>query len=286
MDTTTPATDLRAAYDREGYLVVRDALAGDELAALRAEAAAICRGRRGTLAGTAPAADHETDDDVLVRYLCIHHPHKVSALMHSTLSHPAIVRVLTSVIGPNVKAMQSMLFIKASGKPGQAWHQDEHHIATRDRSLLGAWIALDDATVENGCLWIIPGSHRPGILWPAVETDDERFDCTDESFGFPYTAADEVPVEVTAGSIVFFHGYVLHRSLPNRAPSGYRRSLVNHYMSAESLLPWGRRDVDHAREDYRDIVIVAGKDPYAFKGVHDRVTAHVRPDRAGGCRWA
>ena len=64
------------------------------------------------------------------------------------------------MIGPNVKAMQSMLFIKAEGKPGQAWHQDEYYIPTRDRSLTAAWIALDDATVENGCLWVLPGSHR------------------------------------------------------------------------------------------------------------------------------
>ncbi|HEV8556570.1 MAG TPA: phytanoyl-CoA dioxygenase family protein [Actinophytocola sp.] len=42
--------------------------------------------------------------------------------------------------------MQSMLFIKSAGKPGQAWHQDEAHIPTRDRSLTAVWIALDDAT--------------------------------------------------------------------------------------------------------------------------------------------
>jgi ectoine hydroxylase-related dioxygenase (phytanoyl-CoA dioxygenase family) len=56
------------------------------------------------------------------------------------------VKVLTDIIGPNVKMMQSMLFIKASGQPGQAWHQDEAHIPTRDRSLTAAWLALDDAT--------------------------------------------------------------------------------------------------------------------------------------------
>ena len=48
--------------------------------------------------------------------------------------------------------MQSMLFTKGEGKPCQAWHQDECFIPTRDRSLTAARIALDDATVENGCL--------------------------------------------------------------------------------------------------------------------------------------
>ena len=59
-----------------------------------------------------------------------------------------------------------MLFIKSEGKPGQAWHQDEFFIPTRDRSLTAVWIALDDATVENGCLWVLPGSHRPRHYLP------------------------------------------------------------------------------------------------------------------------
>jgi phytanoyl-CoA hydroxylase len=178
-----------------------------------------------------------------------------------------------------------MLFIKATGKPGQAWHQDEDFIPTRDRSLVGGWIAMDDATIENGCLWLIPGSHKPGILWPMERQQDSRFDCTDESTGFPYTDADAIPVEVEAGSIVFFNGYLLHRSFPNRAQSGYRRVLVNHYMRAESLLPWRQpREHEHmAITDYRDIVMVAGQDPYAYKGTEDIARPHVRPSGEGGC---
>src|SRR5207302_8225162 len=129
----------------------------------------------------------DSDDDVMRRYLCIHFPHKLSPLMLGYVRHPRVVEALTTVIGPNVKSMQSMLFIKAAGKPGQAWHQDEYFIPTRDRSLSAAWIAMDDATVENGCLWVIPGSHRHGILWPEEEHDDRRFDCAGEAVDFPYT---------------------------------------------------------------------------------------------------
>jgi phytanoyl-CoA hydroxylase len=78
-----------------------------------------------------------------------------------------------------------MLFIKSEGKPGQAWHQDELFIPTRDRSLTAAWIALDDAIVGNGCLWVLPGSHRPGILYPDRDHDDPRFDCEVEAYDFP-----------------------------------------------------------------------------------------------------
>ena len=167
----------------------------------------------------------ESDADVLRRYLCIHFPHKISDVMLKYLATPSMIDVLTEIIGPDVKCMQSMLFIKSTGKPGQAWHQDEDFIPTRDRSLAGGWIAMDDATIENGCLWVIPGSHKPGLLWPLEVQEDARFDCTDEAAGFPYTDDDAIPVEVKAGSIVFFNGYLLHRSFPNRAQSGYRRVL-------------------------------------------------------------
>jgi hypothetical protein len=182
-----------------------------------------------------------------------------------------VVDVLTEIIGPNVKMMQSMLFIKSEGKPGQAWHQDEAHIPTRDRSLTAAWIALDEATVENGCLWVIPGSHRRGVLYPVREQNDPRFDCTAEAHGFGYGEQDAVPVELPAGAALVFDGYLLHRSLPNTGRHGLRRALVNHYMSAESLLPWFAPDsgATMGTLDHRDVYLVAGEDPHAYKGTAD-----------------
>jgi phytanoyl-CoA hydroxylase len=283
-----PTSDKAAQfYDEQGFLVVENALTGEEVQSLREEALAICLGERGTIPGSSPRIQGESDDETMRRYLCIHFPHKVSELMERHLAHPAIVDVLTQVIGPNVKCMQSMLFIKASGKPGQAWHQDEIYIPTRDRSLAGAWIAMDDATVENGCLWVIPGSQRRGVLYLQEWHGDQRFDCALEARHFPYTNDDAVPVEVKAGSIVFFNGYLLHRSLPNYAQGGYRRSLVNHYMSAESFLPWYSSQLPEGQyvsiADHRDIVMVAGEDPYAFKGIEQKNGPHVRATGEGGC---
>jgi phytanoyl-CoA hydroxylase len=253
------------------------------LAAARAETTAICRGRRGDIEGiTAPTPGQEPDDDatVLRRYLCIHFPHKISPPMLDIARLPALVDVLTEVVGPNVKLVQSMLFIKAEGKPGQAWHQDEAHIPTRDRSLTGAWIALDDATVDNGCLWVIPGSHQAGILYAVRDHTDPRFDRTKEAHGFTYRDEDAIPVELPAGAALVFDGHLLHRSLPNTGRHGMRRALVNHYMSAESLLPWfppTLRDESMATVDHRDIVLVAGDDPYAAKGTVDVMRPHLRP---------
>lgn len=270
-------------YRANGFLVLDQALTPGEVQELTHETEDLCLGKRGAFGGLVEGEPGESVDDTLRRYLCIHFPHKASELFQRALAQPAVVEVITRVIGPNVKCMQSMLFIKASGKPGQAWHQDEIYIPTRDRSLTGAWIALDDATVENGCLWILPGSQRPGVLYHQEWHADPRFDCSWEARRFPYSNDDAVPVEVKAGSIVFFNGYTLHRSLPNRASNGYRRALVNHYMSAESLLPWNVEGGPTATADYRDVVIVAGEDPYAWKGTQNLAGVHVRPSGEGGC---
>lgn len=274
-----------STYGALGYAVLDGALSIEDVDRIRAEAAAICRGRRGSFDGLHAAEPEASDEQVIRDYFCIHLPHKISPVVHDALKTPAVLAALTQLIGPNVKAMQSMLFIKSEGKPGQAWHQDEYFIPTRDRSLTAAWIALDDATVENGCLWVLPGSHRRGVLYPDRIQTDPRFDCSDEAYAFPYSDAEAVPVEVPAGSVVVFNGYLLHRSLPNTGRHGFRRALVNHYMSAESLLPWQAvpEKVHVGKHDYRDIVLVCGEDPYAYKGLADLGTPGVRPTGEGGC---
>jgi ectoine hydroxylase-related dioxygenase (phytanoyl-CoA dioxygenase family) len=283
---TSPVGTPEAEFYREnGFLVVEDCFSSVELEALKAETLRICRGELGEIRGLEPSAPGESDDDVMARTLCIHFPDKVSQVMRDEVKHESLVNILQTVIGPDVKCMQSMLFIKSAGKPGQARHQDEDYIPTRDRSLTGCWLAMDDATVENGCLWVIPGSHKPGVLWPMKFHDDRRFDCSWESYDYPFTDDQAVPVEVKAGTVVVFNGYLLHRSLPNKAPTGYRRALVNHYMSAQSLLPWlwPEKPTGLGLHDHRDIVMVCGRDPYAWKGVEDVMHAHIRPDGKGGC---
>ena len=276
-----------ASFEENGFLLVEDVLTPEDLGVLREETAHICRGERGKVTGLPEFTDAESAEEIMAKTLCVHFPHKISETMYDALAQPLIVDYLTALIGANVKCMQSMLFIKSAGKPGQAWHQDEAFIPTRDRSLTAAWMALDDATPENGCLWAIPGSHQHGVIWPFRDHDDERYDCAAEAFDFPYTDEDGVMIPAKAGSVVFFNGYLLHRSLPNYAESGFRRSLVNHYMSAESLLPWQMPTEGQSMgtADFRDIVLVAGQDPYAYKGTEQSRFCHVRPSKEGGCKW-
>jgi ectoine hydroxylase-related dioxygenase (phytanoyl-CoA dioxygenase family) len=256
----------------EGYAVVEGLVSPEEVEELRRDTAVIARGGY-PCDSLQPLPDDTTDDEVLRTILCIHQPHYISPVMEKYVRHPKICGVLSQITAAHlpywdgsVKCMQSMLFVKPPEFQGQAWHQDEIYIPTRDRSLIGAWIALDDATIENGCLWVIPQSHRSGYLYPQRTHDNpDEFDFAPESYGFDESAA--IPVEVKAGTLVLFNGYLLHRSFRNRGTT-YRRVLVNHYCNAWSLLPWSIEAGEHvANADRRCIIPVAGTDPYAWKGI-------------------
>eukprot|EP00117_Sycon_ciliatum_P001389 scpid80774/ scgid0099/ Phytanoyl-CoA dioxygenase, peroxisomal; Phytanic acid oxidase; Phytanoyl-CoA alpha-hydroxylase len=272
--------DLRQRYDEDGYVIIPDLLSKQQVTSLMDEMEAICRGLRGDIPGVQVTNDSMSRTEVLKKYLCIHFPHKISTVIRDLTRESNTVAVLQKLLGPNIKCMQTMMFMKASGKPGQACHQDEFYIPTRDRSLCASWIALDNVTIENGCVWVIPGSHRPGIIWPAKQHNDERFDFADASYGYPYSEADFIPVQLPPGSAVFFNGYLLHRSLPNKS-HGFRRAFANHYMRAESFLPWtndGRFDI---KDDMRDFLLVSGIDPYAdFKPMQSFTKPFLRGETA------
>ena len=272
IDVPRVATDAQVQFFIEnGYLIVENLITPTELEELKTDTNFIARGGYPNT-HLKPLPADMSDDEVLKNILCIHQPHYISPVMTSYVKHPQICGVLSQITGAHlpywdgsVKCMQSMLFVKPPQFQGQAWHQDEIYIPTRDRSLIGAWIAIDDATKENGCLYVVPGSHRQGYLYPQhPHNNPDEFDFAPESYGFDVSR--EVPVQVKAGTVVFFNGYLLHRSHKNRS-AGYRRVLVNHYMNAWSLLPWSLKDGEHvAMADRRKIIPVAGVDPYSWKG--------------------
>jgi ectoine hydroxylase-related dioxygenase (phytanoyl-CoA dioxygenase family) len=283
MSTTASAQTVNDAHQRlsetqvrsfveNGYLAIPGLVDADELAELKADASRIARGHYPSATLKTLPADL-SEDEVLQNILFISQPHTVSPVIEKYIAHPKICSVLSQITAAHlpfwdgsVKCVQSTLFVKPPLFQGQAWHQDESFIPTRDRSLVGAWIAIDDATVQNGCLYVIPASHRSGYLYPQrPHNDPDEFDSTPESYGFDESA--EIPLEVAAGTVVFWNGYLLHRSRRNRS-SGYRRVLVNHYMNAWSLLPLSPREGERvAMADRRKIIPVAGVDPYDWKGV-------------------
>ncbi|RQO66546.1 phytanoyl-CoA dioxygenase family protein [Pedobacter sp. KBW01] len=263
-------------YQTYGYLIAPELLIADEVEELKDETAAIFRGDRGQVEGLLPADKSKSNAEVMKQYVAIHFPHKISPLIKEYLFHEKIVEVLTNVVSPNLKCMQSMLFVKGPGKAGQSWHQDEFYIPTRDQSLIGVWIAIDDATVDNGCLWIIPG--RPKYMMPRIKNENTQYADVDTIDVSMYSTDQIIPIAVKKGSVVFFNGYTLHSSKRNKTKDCFRTALVNHYMSAESMLPWDQDGKLPATEDLRDIVMISGEDPYAWKGTLEANQPYLRPE--------
>ena len=252
------------SYINDGYLLLPDLITSEECDDLKAEMLKIFRGDYPCEA-IPPMPETAREMEVLDRIMCVGEPHVFSPLVRRYIEHPTICEILRVIVGAHipfweggVKCMQSMMLGKVPGHTGNPWHQDEHPIPTRDRSLVGAWITLDDATIENGCLWVLPNSHRSGVIYDRFPHNKRHeFDSCHEAAGFDDT--DEIPIEMSAGSVLFFNGYLLHRSKKNRSDT-FRRILVSHYCSTTSWLGW------KGQRNYRGVVTVAGEDPYIDEG--------------------
>ena len=265
-------------YGEKGYLVAEDLFDSAEISDIKNEAVEIFKGNRGNIEGIIKMEDNISDFEVLKNYIAIHFPHKISDTITKYVKHENIANILTGIIGPNVKCMQSMLFVKGPGKPGQSWHQDEYYIPTRDRSLTGVWVAVDDADIDNGCLWVIPGSHKNMPIKQRIPYKGNEYGDVDMCTLDPYTEKQAIPVEVKKGTVVFFNGYLFHSSLRNKTKDRFRTALVSHYMSAESMLPWNWDGRIELKEDMRDIIVVAGEDPYNHKGISNLTYPYLRPE--------
>ncbi len=130
---------------------------------------------------------------------------------------------------------QSMVIFKQPEIGGAVrWHQDASYLYTEPTSVIGAWLALEDATRENGCLLVQPGGHRTPLReryrvdWRSRSGRLETLDDT------PWPGADEgVALEVPAGSLVLFHDHLPHASAANRSPRR-RTALTFHFADARS----------------------------------------------------
>jgi phytanoyl-CoA hydroxylase len=159
-------------------------------------------------------------------------------------SHPRIRGVVESLLGANPIRFQDMALIKppfiGSEKP---WHQDNAYFAvTPLEAVLGVWIALDDATADNGCMHVLVGEHKLG-----PRKHYHRTDC--EIILDRLNPARAVPVELPAGGAMFFAGMLPHRTPPNASPHR-RRALQFHYRSAASrIVPKDEYDKVYAEPD-------------------------------------
>jgi phytanoyl-CoA hydroxylase len=177
-----------------------------------------------------PGADPGARDP-LRRYPRMMHMHRWDPVSLDWLLDPRIAECLRSLLGAEPYAVQSMLYFKPPGARGQAMHQDNFYLRVQPGTCIAAWMALDAADEDNGCLHVVPGSHQ----WPILCTSpaDTTTSFTDITVPLP-AGAPVRPVFMNPGDVLFFNGSLVHGSEPNRTGDRFRRSLIGHYVHAEA----------------------------------------------------
>ncbi|MGH9968336.1 MAG: phytanoyl-CoA dioxygenase family protein [Pyrinomonadaceae bacterium] len=149
-------------------------------------------------------------------------------------SRTAEIEQLTAGLGIEAPLLlQSMYIFKQPNIGGEVTcHQDSTFLYTDPARIAGLWFALEDATVENGCLWAIPGGHQMGLKsrWVRSAEDGMSFEIYDPT---PWPEDDLVPLEVPKGTLIVLDGLLPHKSLANRSPKS-RHAFTLHVISANS----------------------------------------------------
>ena len=137
-------------------------------------------------------------------------------------------------------ALQSMYIFKQPHIGGEvSCHQDATFLYTDPVTVTGFWFAIEDATIDNGCLWAAPGGHRTTLrkLFKRRSASDEEGTLFTELDPTPLPApSDLVPIEVSAGTLVVLHGLLPHWSDVNRSPKS-RHAYSVHCISAAADYP-------------------------------------------------
>ena len=146
----------------------------------------------------------------------------------------------------NPLLMQSMYIFKQPLIGGEVTcHQDGTFLYTEPDTTIGLWFALEDATLENGCLWAIPGGHINPLKRKFVKTKEggTQFETYDSS---PWDLTGMIPLEVPKGSLIVLHSRVPHMSYANHSPKS-RHAFTLHIIDANSAYPednWLQRPAD------------------------------------------
>ena len=173
-------------------------------------------------------------EDGVSKIFRLHRDTVFAEFAHST----PVVDLVSPLIAPDVDVFLSQFIFKTAGAWGQPWHQDSLYFPFEPRRpVVGVWLAVTEATLQNGCLHVLPGSHtepvhshvpdrRPGANYGYFEIVDHDMSSSE-------------PVLMSPGDLLVFDSHLMHRSTDNES-SGIRAAMVYHYASAGT--------VDHSEE--------------------------------------
>jgi non-heme Fe2+,alpha-ketoglutarate-dependent halogenase len=225
--------------------------------------------------------------------------------LNRIISHPKLVHKIASILGPNVLSWRTEWFPKYPGDEGTDWHQAESFVEFEGTEKLvptaaeegqpwelTAWVAMSEATKENGCLKVMPGSHRTWFFDEKrnIKFEPENFNKKEgdggQKFGFygydydklkldPNWKPEEeraVHMEVKPGQFFIFTSRCMHGSNPNRSKSSVRFGWATRFVPTHVKVYADQQSFHHFGEvlplDRYSTVLVAGEDSFR----HNRVT--------------
>jgi phytanoyl-CoA hydroxylase len=233
-------------YEENGYLLVPGVFDAGEVEEMRDAIARIL----ASVEGTAADRNHRWSGvDETLQLKGFHDLQYHDAVFARMVAHPRLVAVLTDLIGPNVQLHHSKMLVKPpeQGAPFPM-HQDQPYFPHERHSLVAASVHLDDTDEENGCLHVVPGSHRLGPL-----------EATGDAHTVDYPLESGVPCPAGAGDVLFFNYLTIHGSGTNRSTRTRRNVLFQYRDPADVPVPNGDGVEDHV--DWGMGLMVAGSNP-------------------------
>ncbi|GAB4454021.1 MAG: hypothetical protein OHK0029_07990 [Armatimonadaceae bacterium] len=243
--------DALLRYQTEGFVAIENLLTPDEVEEAKAALSDLIHGRVAEYkTPLQPEAEFQDTWEAMSAAERADRVRKIWRFVESeprlntlAVSHPALQTVLEKLIGEPVHLIQDMALLKpphiGTEKP---WHQDGAYFGWRPpEKIIGVWIALDEATAENGCMHVIPGTHRAG---PVPHTHDRDCQIPDDRV----KVAEDVLVPLKPGGALFFSSLLHHGTPPNNSP--HRRWALQYHYAATSCEPINR--VQHAEMFFED----------------------------------
>ncbi len=234
----------KAFFEEEGYLVVENLLSSEELAECQTEiyrlhklaAELDAKGERSHFQHE-PYAKGASQADGLPVLRKAEQTRQYSDVFRQLSAHPKLVKVVQNLIGPDLLLFRSTLMFKpAFHGSAHGLHQDSAYWPMEPPSLVTVSIALNDATVENGCFKVIPQSHKWGMQQWGHIARKQNEDLTDRD---DVDRSGQIDVPLAAGSTLFFHSLMVHGSGPNKSSNSRNTALYAYFSPKVRYIPRG-----------------------------------------------
>jgi phytanoyl-CoA hydroxylase len=213
-------------FEQNGFAIVEDVFSRQEISALSEEVDRVIEGKAPYLPSSEMVFEPNTQPPRLRNAFRLH---LYQEMFLEAARHPSLVGPVQAILGKQLRLYGSQVFAKPAevGTVVPA-HQDMPYWPFAPYEMVSAWIALDDSTIENGCVRYTAGSHKLGMLphAPSGVTGNSLGVVPDPGL----QALPEYPAEVKRGSCILHHCLTVHRSEANRSASP-RRGLIYVYMS-------------------------------------------------------